>query len=69
MTIVVARGILDKTSFLPIITYGEIIMKATFDLKNSNGRVYSQEQMKSLIDDFNVRLKEFDGILGELNHS
>jgi len=44
-------------------------MKATFDLKNSNGRVYSQEQMKALIDDFNVRLKEFDGILGELNHT
>ena len=43
-------------------------MKATFDLKNGNGRVYSQEQMKELIDDFNVRLKEFDGILGELNH-
>ena len=43
-------------------------MKANFDLNNSNGRVYSQEQMKALIDDFNVRLKEFDGILGELNH-
>lgn len=27
----VARGILDKTSFLPIITYEEIIMKETFD--------------------------------------
>ena len=33
-----------------------------------NGRVYSQEAMKTLIDDFNTRLKEFDGILGELNH-
>ena len=43
-------------------------MKATFGLNNSNGRVYSQEQMKVLIDDFNVRLKEFDDILGELNH-
>jgi hypothetical protein len=43
-------------------------MKATFGLNNSNGRVYSQEQMKELIDDFNVRLKEFDDILGELNH-
>lgn len=27
----IARGILDKTSFLPIITYEEIIMKETFD--------------------------------------
>jgi hypothetical protein len=44
-------------------------MKETFGLNNSNGRVYSQEQMKALIDDFNVRLKEFDGILGELNHT
>lgn len=43
-------------------------MKVNFDLKNSNGRIYSQEQMKALIDDFNVRLKEFDGILGELTH-
>ena len=43
-------------------------MKATFGLNNSNERVYSQEQMKVLIDDFNVRLKEFDDILGELNH-
>ena len=43
-------------------------MKANFDLKNSNGRVYSQEAMKALVEDFNVRLKEFDGILGELNH-
>lgn len=43
-------------------------MKATFNLKNSNGRVYSQEQMKTLIDDFNVRLKEYNSILGELNH-
>ncbi len=43
-------------------------MKANFDLKNSNGRIYSQEQMKALIDDFNVRLKELDGILGELTH-
>ena len=34
----------------------------------NNGRVYSQETMKVLIEDFNTRLKEFDGILGELNH-
>ena len=33
MTIVVARGILDKTSFLPIITYEEIIMKETFAIR------------------------------------
>ena len=45
-----------------------IPMKATFNPKNSNGRVYSQEQMKTLIDDFNVRLKEYNNILGELNH-
>jgi hypothetical protein len=44
-------------------------MKANFDLKGTNGRIYSQEQMKALIDDFNVRLKELDGILGELNHT
>ena len=43
-------------------------MKANFDLKNSNGRVYSQEAMKALVEDFNARLKEFDGVLGELNH-
>lgn len=43
-------------------------MKVNFNLKNSNGRVYSQEQMKTLIDDFNVRLKEYNSILGELNH-
>lgn len=43
-------------------------MKVNFDLKNSNGRIYSQEQMKTLIDDFNVRLKEYNSILGELNH-
>lgn len=43
-------------------------MKANFDLKNSNGRVYSQEAMKALVEDFNARLKEFDGILGELTH-
>ena len=43
-------------------------MKANFDLRNSNGRIYSQEQMKALIEDFNTRLKEFDNILGELNH-
>lgn len=34
----------------------------------NNGRAYSQETMKELIEDFNTRLKEFDGILGELNH-
>lgn len=43
-------------------------MKINFEPKNSNGRICSQEQMKALIEDFNTRLKEFDGILGELNH-
>jgi hypothetical protein len=33
-----------------------------------NGRVYNQEALKTLVEDFNARLKEFDGILGELNH-
>lgn len=43
-------------------------MKIDFDKKNSNGRVYSQESMKALIDDFNFRLKEFNNVLGELDH-
>lgn len=38
------------------------------DLKNNNGRVYSQESMKGFIEDYNTRLKEFDDVLGELNH-
>ena len=43
-------------------------MNIDFEKKNSNGRVYSQEMMKSLIEDFNTRLKEFGDVLGELNH-
>ena len=31
-------------------------------------RVYDQETMKTLIEDFNVRLKESENIIGELNH-
>ena len=61
--------IIDSLKDNPFYFNARIVpMKATFDLKNNNGRVYSQEQMKTLIDDFNVRLKEFDGILGEINH-
>jgi hypothetical protein len=45
-----------------------IPMKIDFDNKNNNGRVYSQESMKALIEDYNTRLKEFDNVLGELNH-
>lgn len=43
-------------------------MKVNFDKPDGYGRVYDQETMKTLIDDFNFRLKEFDGVLGELNH-
>ena len=61
--------VIDSLKDNPFYFNARIIpMKANFDLKNSNGRVYSQEQMKTLIDDFNARLKEFDGVLGELNH-
>ena len=43
-------------------------MKANFDLKNSNGRVYDQDMMKRLIEDYNFRLKEYGDVLGELTH-
>jgi hypothetical protein len=43
-------------------------MKIDFEKKNSNGRVYDQESMKALIDDFNVRLKKYGNVLGELDH-
>jgi hypothetical protein len=43
-------------------------MKIDFDKPDRNGRVYSQESMKELIEDFNFRLKEYGDILGELNH-
>ena len=45
-----------------------IPMKIDFEKKNSNGRVYDQESMKALIEDFNFRLKKFEDVLGELNH-
>lgn len=45
-----------------------IPMKMNFDKPDRYGRVYDQETMKTLIEDFNTRLKEFDGVLGELNH-
>ena len=53
MTIVVARGILDKTRFLPIITYEEIIMKETFDFdkekKAIGERIRELRKAKGLI--------------------
>lgn len=61
--------VIDSLKDNPFYFNARIIpMKATFDLKGTNGRIYSQEQMRGLIDDFNARLKEFDGVLGELNH-
>ena len=43
-------------------------MKVNFDKPDRYGRVYDQETMKTLIEDFNVRLKEFEDVLGELSH-
>ena len=43
-------------------------MKTNFDMKNTNGRVYDQDMMKRLIEDYNFRLKEFGNVLGELTH-
>jgi hypothetical protein len=43
-------------------------MKMNFDKPDRCGRVYDQETMRTLIEDFNVRLKEFGDILGELDH-
>lgn len=45
-----------------------IPMKMNFDKPDRYGRVYDQETMKALIEDFNVRLKEFEDVLGELSH-
>ena len=45
-----------------------IPMKMNFDKPDRYGRVYDQETMKTLIEDFNVRLKEFEDVLGELSH-
>lgn len=35
---------------------------------NKYGRVYDQESMKTLIEDYNARLKEFEDVICELNH-
>jgi hypothetical protein len=43
-------------------------MKMNFDKPDRYGRVYDQETMKRLIEDFNFRLKKYDDVLGELNH-
>ena len=43
-------------------------MKANFDMKNTNGRVYDQDMMKRLIEDYNFRLKTYGEFLGELTH-
>lgn len=43
-------------------------IKANFDIKNTNGRVYDQDMMKRLIEDYNFRLKTYGEIIGELTH-
>lgn len=43
-------------------------MKMNFDKPDRYGRVYDQETMKTLIEDYNARLKEFGDILMELDH-
>jgi hypothetical protein len=43
-------------------------MKMNFDKPDRYGRVYDQETMKTLIEDYNTRLKEFNNVLGELDH-
>jgi len=43
-------------------------MKMDFDKLDGYGRVYDQDTMKTLIEDYNARLKEFGDIIGELNH-
>jgi hypothetical protein len=43
-------------------------MKMNFDKPDRYGRVYGQETMKTLIEDFNFRLKEFEDFLVELDH-
>ena len=43
-------------------------MKMNFDKPDRYGRVYDQESMKTLIEDFNARLKEFEDVIVELNH-
>ena len=43
-------------------------MKMDFDKLDRCGRVYDQETMKTLIEDYNARLKEFGGISMEFGH-
>lgn len=43
-------------------------IKTNFDTKSSNGRVYDQDMMKRLIEDYNFKLKEYGDVLGELTH-
>jgi hypothetical protein len=43
-------------------------MKINFDKKDVNGRVYDQDAMKKMIEDYNFRLKVFDDLIVELNH-
>lgn len=43
-------------------------MKMNFDKPDRYGRVYDQESMKTLIEDYNARLKEFEDVICELNH-
>ena len=43
-------------------------MKMNFDKPDKYGRVYDQETMKTLIKDYDARLKEFGDILMELDH-
>ena len=43
-------------------------MNMNFDKPDRYGKVYDQETMKTLIEDFNFRLKEYGDILCELNH-
>jgi len=42
--------------------------KTSFDSKNSNGRIYDQDMMKKLIEDYDLRLKGFGEAIGELTH-
>ena len=61
--------IISSLKYNPFYFNARIIpMKMNFDKLDRYGRVYDQETMKTLIDDFNFRLKEFEDVLGELNH-
>ena len=43
-------------------------MKIDFCKKDANGRVYDQDAMKKMIEDYNSRLKVSDDLIVELNH-